>query len=356
MSPRRLVILDADGHLRESITELAEFMDPGIRFMATASPRNRLGVFPSLDGLHYPSGEPDDCYRTDVQFVPASDHRSGSAEDWSAFLARTGMVGAVLYPTEGLSVGLIQRPEYALRLCRAYNDYVADRYQRVDARLRPVALVPMTEPQAAADELRRAVGTLGLIGAMLPSNGLPLHLGHAYYRPLYEAAAELECVLGVHGGSNRGMGIDSFTDLHASHVIHHPIPLLQAFTAMFFGGLFTELPTLRVAFLEGGCAWLALLLDRVQRDVLLDERPAGPLQDLLESGRVLIGCEGNDPSLGYLAGRVGVRPFAFCSDYPHEVGLTAVHAMIERTMAREDLSLSDKLAGLSRNASDFYRF
>ncbi len=60
----RLSVADCDGHLVESITELAEYMEPSIREVALDPSRNRQGVFPSLDGYHYPSsheGESQDC-------------------------------------------------------------------------------------------------------------------------------------------------------------------------------------------------------------------------------------------------------------------------------------------------------
>ena len=69
--------------------------------------------------------------------------------------------------------------------------------------------MPMQEPQAAVEELRRAINDLGMVGAMLPSTGLPLHLGHGFYDTVYREAADLDCVLAIHGGSNKTIGIDT---------------------------------------------------------------------------------------------------------------------------------------------------
>ena len=41
--------------------------------------------------------------------------------------------------------------------------------------------------------LRRAVTGLGMVGAMLPSRGLPLDLGHKTYWPVYAEAERLGC-------------------------------------------------------------------------------------------------------------------------------------------------------------------
>src|SRR3954452_12453135 len=135
-------------------------MDPVVRANAVDRLRNRQGVFPSLDGFHYPTSErQEDETETKGR---ASSHRAGSGEDVLAFLEQAEIEHTVLYPSEGLAVGNIGVPEYAVRLCRAYNDYVADRFRRVSPRIHPAALIPMQAPQEAAAELRRAVEEVGL--------------------------------------------------------------------------------------------------------------------------------------------------------------------------------------------------
>ena len=55
MSEANFAVTDCDGHILESISEMAEFMDAGPKDHALHSYRNREGVFPSLDGLHRPT-------------------------------------------------------------------------------------------------------------------------------------------------------------------------------------------------------------------------------------------------------------------------------------------------------------
>jgi uncharacterized protein len=348
-------VVDCDGHLVESITEMAEFMDPGLRADALNPIRNREGFFPSLDGMHHFIREGQDG-ETPPPRVTASTARPGSGEDCLAFVDKAGIDESVLLTSEGLSVGFIQLSDYAIRVCRAYNDYVAAKYRGLSDRLHPMALIPMQDVSAAVEELRRAVTELGLPGAMLPSTGLPLHLGHQAYWPIYQEASELGCALGVHGGSNRGIGIDSFTSFEASHILHHPIPLLTSLVSLIYHGVLDRYPELRVAFFEGGCSWLVVLQDRMERN---EEFMAGPKRTLVEylaSGQILIGCEGDDRSLPYLAKQVGIEAFAYSSDYPHEVDLPAAQRMIESTINRADLTDDEKVAVLGGNARRFFRF
>lgn len=356
MADARPPVIDCDGHLMESVSELAEYMDPDLRRETLKPHRNRQGVFPSLDGIHYLREVQADQVKRRER-VTASQHRPGSGEDWLAFLDQAGIEHAVLFTTEGLSVGFIQLTDYAVRLCRAYNDYVADRWARLSPRLHPMALIPMQDPKAAAAELRRAVKELGLPGAMVPSTGLLLHAGHEYYGPVYEAAAELDCVLGFHGGSNRGIGVDSFTDFNASHIVHHPVPLMYALTSLVCHGALDRYPGLRVAFLEGGCGWLVPLLDRMKRnEQYFDLREARRgLVDYIARGQVLVGCEGEDESLPYVIQRAGCEAFAYSSDYPHEVDLLDARHQIAETFERADLSAEAKAAVMGGNARRFFR-
>jgi predicted TIM-barrel fold metal-dependent hydrolase len=193
-------------------------------------------------------------------------------------------------------------------------------------------------------------------GAMVPSTGLSLHLGHEYYWPIYKEAADLNCVLGVHGGSAMGLGMDTFSTFAAVAGLHHSLGLLLGLTSMVGHGVFDAYPGLRVGFFEGGCAWLVLLLDRVERGEEVTGRTRmNGLYDLLSNGRVLIGCEGNDGSLPHLARRIGIRPFAWASDYPHEVDLDAAKHMIQETVDDVDLTEDEKRGVLGENARAFFK-
>ena len=90
---------------------------------------------------------------------------------------RGGVSTAVLYPTNGLSVGWIREPDVAVAYSKAWNDFVSEEFQKVSPRLKAVALVPFQDVPEAVKELRRAVKELKLPGLMLPAVGLRLPLG-----------------------------------------------------------------------------------------------------------------------------------------------------------------------------------
>lgn len=353
-------VFDCDGHIIESIPEMVPFLDPVDREIALNPSRNRQGVFAGLDAIHYPrnvkkSGEVEAPRRPRVD---ASDHRKGSGEDWVEFLNKAGVTEAVLFPSEGLSVGFFQQADYATRVCRAFNDYVSERYRKIDKRLYPMGLIAMQDVKEAVKELRRLVLDLKLPGAMLPSRGLPLHLGHDYYWPVYEEAANLGCALGIHGGSSLGLGADTFTEAWAARVLRHPVPLALEFVSLVHHGVFDRYKDLRIGFFEGGCAWLLLLKDRMDRDENIYTTSTGAkrsLNDYLSSGQILVGCEGNEWILPYVIKQVGAQCFSYASDYPHEVDLVAAKQMIHETIERPDLTYDEKEKVLGQNTKRFFR-
>jgi predicted TIM-barrel fold metal-dependent hydrolase len=358
MSTDPFRVIDCDGHLVESIAELAEYMGPALRNAVIHGERNREGAFPSLDGYHGPRAITATAPGAGGgrEYVQASTYRKGSSEDFLAFMDRANVEQAVMFASEGLSVGLIRSAESAVQICRAFNDYVYDKYTRQSDRLHVMALIPFQSPRAAVEELRRAVKDLGLPGAMVPATGLPVHIGHEYYWPIYEEAADLDCVLGVHGGSTQGTELDTFSVPGAKSSLHHSMALMAALTSLTGHGVLDRFSPLRVGFFEGGCGWMVPLLDRIKRGEEVTGRSGlSPLPRYIDEGRILVGCEGNEPSLPYLMSCSGPGPYAWASDYPHEVDLDAAKFMISETVARSDLSDHQKAAVLAESARRFFR-
>lgn len=91
-------------------------------------------------------------------------------------------------------------PALAVSLARDANDFLSDAVQRRPDRFAAFATLPTPDPDAAADELRRCVEELGFVGTMLfPRTGL-IGLDHSSFRPIFEAAAELEVPVYIHPG------------------------------------------------------------------------------------------------------------------------------------------------------------
>ncbi len=333
--------VDSDGHVMEDAEDLIGFVRPPFNNRGT---RNWL---PSLDHFHTPA---DGTPRTPGTFDPKT-----GPEQWLEFLDKTKTDYTVLYPTAGLAYGNVVYPQWALAYAAGYNDYIHERYLKRSARFKAVALIPMQNVAEAVTELRRAVADLGFVGAMIPSNGLTRHVSHPEYWPIYQEAERLNCVMAVHGGSYINLGFNTYSIFPATRALGMPFPLAIALTGMMVDGVLDRFPKLRVGFMEGGTAWIPLVLDRLERELeyggLKLKRHAA---DYFTDDRIFIGCEGNEKALAYAVERVGPKPFMFASDFPHEISIANCMEEIDEILERDDLAPEYKTAILGDNARRFY--
>lgn len=349
------VVIDADGHVMED-ESLRTFLRQSANGYVAGARVNQL--WPTLDHFH------NGIFVRDKEAFGGG--RPVGPNEWAQFIADANLHYSVLYPTMGLSMGNIQWEYWASIVARSYNDWMYETYLKVNPRIKAVALLPMQDVPAAVSELRRAVKELGMLGAMLPANGLTRHLGDRHYWPIYEEAERLGCALAVHGGNHAGYGMDTFTIYSPINGLGHPFGQMVALASLVFHGVFDEFPTLRFAFLEAGSAWVSLWADRMDRSytyhvdldavgkpiVLKEKKPS----DYFKTGRIFVGCEGSEESLPAQIKRVGNELFLFASDFPHEVSAASCRHEIDEIVESPELSDADKRAVLGENAIRFYNY
>jgi uncharacterized protein len=125
---------------------------------------------------------------------------------------------------------------------------------------------------------------------------------------------------------------------------------------MIVDGVLDAFPNLRIGFLEGGTSWIPMVIDRLERELEygglhLARKPV----DYFKSGRIFVGCEGNEQALAYAIERAGPEPFMFASDFPHEISLDNCMEEIDEIVERKDLKAEHKTAILGDNARRFYK-
>ncbi len=347
-------IIDGDGHVVEDLKAITG------RFPEAVQQQMRWNnPFPPLDHLH----------SANAHKLPEGSFQQVGFDGWVEFLDDVGIDRTVLYPTVGLSYGKVISQDWAIDLARAYNDWIAENYVQKSPKFQAVALIPLQEPDEAVKELRRAVEDLGMCGAMLPSTGIQLHLGHKNYWPIYEEANRLGCCLGIHGGAHESLGMDDLHPYAPVHALGHPFGQMISFGGIVFNGIFDKFPNVRIGFLEGGVAWLLMCLERFDRsyETHIQHDPRSEFLQLkegesvsqyckrhIEEGRIFVGCEGHEPDLAHAIRMVGNKPWVYSSDFPHEVNNEFCKEELGEVMESEELTEEDKTAVLSRNAERFY--
>jgi uncharacterized protein len=86
----------------------------------------------------------------------------------------------------------------AVPVARAFNDAVAAAIGAHPDRFSGFAALPSADPAASASELQRAVGELGLIGAMVNGRTLDRFLDEEFFWPIFESAESLGVPLYLH--------------------------------------------------------------------------------------------------------------------------------------------------------------
>lgn len=340
-----VTVIDADGHVLEADAELEQYFDgdyKGHRRTGTFS------IFPSLDG--WPRG-----------FVRGIDKVTKVTSDsWIQFIEGSKISAAVLYPTAGLSLGLIQDPDWACVVARMYNNWLFDRYCKVDARLKGVALLPVHNPPEAAAELHRAVKEQRMVAGLLPAvTMLNKGYGHQDFHPIYKAAQELNVPLTVHGAVSRGLGFDFLQTMSMIHTLEHPIAQMIQLTSVVLDGVFDLFPKLRMGFLEAGAGWIPYMMDRMDEKFHIDrKRRHFPLSrkpsDYFKNGNIYITCETDEKTLDVVVREMGEDYLMYPTDFPHEREAGAFAKDIPEFWERGDLSERVKRKVFSENAKRFY--
>jgi uncharacterized protein len=166
--------------------------------------------------------------------------------------------------------------ERGAALASAINDWQAAEWLDPEPRLRASINVAYEDGQLSAQEIHRMAGDRRFVQVLLLVRTAE-PLGRRKYWPIYEAAAEHELPVGIHfGGWSRGpnTGVG-----YGSYYIEDTVGMATAFadqlTSLVCEGVFERFPGLKVVLIEGGIAWLAPLMWRLDRawSLLRSEAP-----------------------------------------------------------------------------------
>jgi predicted TIM-barrel fold metal-dependent hydrolase len=328
-------MIDADGHIREVESDVFEYLPKSYR-----ARREAVLYFPLLPhhGWHRQAG--NDGMGASF-LIP-------TLNDWQKALELGNLAAAVIYPTRFMHIGQVGMKDFAVELSRAYNDYLYDRFLRHDPRLKGIAVLPLQEPAAATAELRRAVKEYGMVGGLLPADGLPRPLGHPEFHSVYEEASRLGCMLAVHS-QNSLRNNDLFMWRHEAATLAHVWPQMRQFTNLMFSGVLEKLPDLRIAFLEAGCGWVPYLISKMEARMGELTRPS----KLIERGQIYFQC-GEELTTSRDIELLGDHCLFWASDFPHE-GIVDMGKAVREFLDREDISAAAKHKISYDNPKNLYR-
>jgi predicted TIM-barrel fold metal-dependent hydrolase len=270
-------------------------------------------------------------------------------------LDREGIDVQFLYPSFLLHVNAWSDGALAMAVCRAYNFWLAEVCKQAPDRLKAVGVVALQDPQGAAEELYR-VRELGMNSVMINGTAGTKRLDHPEHEPFFAAANRLQMSIAVHFSLQFPL-VDTLFEHHfPNRVLAGIFPIMAGLTSVLCSGLLDRYGKLKFAFLEGGISWVPAHLQRMD-DHFENPRYGAkdlinhPPSDYLKSGRIVFGCEGNEPFLSRLVNEVGEDLFIYSSDYPHADRTEGTAGYLK---TRHDLSEIARRKLLEDNARRFY--
>ncbi|MGH9720220.1 MAG: amidohydrolase family protein [Bryobacteraceae bacterium] len=241
----------------------------------------------------------------------------------------------------------VEAPATAARLASLVNDAFALAAQSRHGRFTALATLPLCDPAASAKELERACRQLGFRGAMLFGNVNGVALSDARFRPLYEAANDLDAVLYIHPTSPPG--VEAMTDFWLMPLVGFLFDTTLAAAKLVFSGVVERFPRIRwvLCHLGGTIPYLAERLDRGfeafrECRACIDRPPSDYLRRFYYD-TVNFDVKAVELAIAF----AGVERILAGSDYPHQIG--SIPRMLE-TVRRLNISEADKAAILGGNA------
>jgi predicted TIM-barrel fold metal-dependent hydrolase len=218
--------------------------------------------------------------------------------------------------------------ELGLACVKAYNDWMIDEWCGGvgRGRLIPLTMIPLWDPQLAADEVRRCAdkGSHAVTFSENPSKlGLPsVHSKDRHWDPFFAACNDTETIVNMHIGSSSQMYL---TSPDAPFIVSSTLTFANSMGSLcdfLFSGVLSRFPALRIAYSEGQVGWVPYVLERA--DKLWHQRGREGVfgMDLPEPpstyipGRVYF-CIFEDETGLELRHRVGMEQITFEVDFPH---------------------------------------
>lgn len=205
-------------------------------------------------------------------------------------------------------------------IARMVNDAYADLALRHPKRFKGFASIPMDAPEAALEELHRAIDELKMQGVILLSNIRGRALTDPAYRPFFEEANRMRLCIFLH--PMLPANSEPFKEYVLGPLVGFPFDTTLAVARMCFDGMFAELPDIRwiIGHLGGAIPYLMERLDNGFRDFAecrakISELPSVYLKRLYYDTVTF-----SPHTLSMARDLVGADHMAMGSDYPHMLG------------------------------------
>ncbi|MBV1879856.1 MAG: amidohydrolase [Pseudomonadales bacterium] len=398
---KSFAVFDSDSHVVEPAAIWTEYLEPEYRVLGKAALWREDGAnnsYLKVNGRMFRDSMNPNIPRhaiwrpgmswEDVGELDASirHEKTAGASDPEARLKDMDAMGVdqtLLYPTwfaEGFH--LIEDPDVAWALARAYNNWIADFCAVAPTRLFAAAMIPLQNMDFAVEELQRIANIPCFKGAFIrPMFIEGRYFTHPYYDPLWAALEGLGVTAAVHpasglwepewtshapfiekmkgrlselslmrdsgggptaGGGNQGSNM-SF--LAAGELGHPMAPVISPWldNHMFVGSTligFTVMqryPDMKVVMAHGKASWMDEILEKMEASALtiplLTKYPVRTdPEEMWDEGEVMLGFDADERMIQQLPGDY-IEKIVWASHYPRQDTTSAWDAIEQLSTA-----------------------
>lgn len=253
-----------------------------------------------------------------------------------ALMDRQGMQGAIFLPTLGVGMeqSLRSDPEALVAAFRAFNRWMEEDWGfAYQERIFAAPYITLIDPEAAEAEVRWALDHdarfLVMVGGPVVAHGVGRSPADPVYDRFWSTVNEAGLTLCLHGGDSYystyladwGEATESqafrqnpFRSIVSSD--HHQ----DTFASFLAHGLFHRFPSLRLASIETGSAWVFHLFEKLKKS--FGQTPRAYAEDPRETFRRHVWVSPfYEDELDRLRELIGPERILMGSDYPHAEGL-----------------------------------
>ncbi len=214
--------------------------------------------------------------------------------------------------------------DVAAKACRDVNDALAAVIREAPDRFAGFAMIPTMLPQAAADELTRAVEELGLKGAMIHGLSLGRFTDAEDFWPIYERAAALDVPIYLHPALPDKSVTASY---YAPYDKSHPALVKAAWgfgvetgtqaVRLILSGVFDKYPDLKIILGHLGEA-IPFLLPRIDEALSRPENASSSFADVFRTNfHITTSGFFSDTALQCCLEAMGADHVLFAVDWPY---------------------------------------
>ncbi len=229
------------------------------------------------------------------------------------------------------------KPHDCLEVSKFLNDHIAAIVHRYPKRFVGLGTIPMQDPDMAIAELERCK-RIGLHGVEIGSHVNDWNLNEPALFAVFEACQDLGMAVFVHPWEM--MGTKKMPKYWLPWLVGMPAETSLAICSMIFGGVFENLPGLKVAFAHGGGSFPATIGRiehgfNVRPDLCAVDNSINPKTYL---GKFWIDSLVHDSDmLKYVIGLFGSSKVALGTDYPFPLGELQPGRLIKNSGLSSDI-------------------